>query len=576
MRAGDRLVFLSCLFPFCSFILTPCRVSVSPACVFLSPVVLALPFFFFQLADFGAALVLQDDMGDGVQMTMAGTPVYMAPEMMLKRKCGKRVDVWSLGCVTLEMVTSRRPWADIHSPSELSERFDKTPGPPPMPDDLSPSLRDFLLACFTWEAGKRPTSRELLVGYPYLRSPGHDGQGGSGSGSPNGGGGGKDNDIPLEAMGRVPFMSRMRRCSSATLPELLQRSQPLGGVEAFAPFAAAPSGGSLRPPSPRYAPGGAAHGRRTPTRRRVNTETAVPMGMPLLETSTSGSKDLVRRSSMPATRSPPISPDKPRRPGRGCSPGRSWNSLTAAGQQQQQQQQYHHHHLQQQQHADEDGRVGSGPVMHARLRSLGDGIDFHGLGCSGSGGSGSGGSSSRLANGGASRGVSSSAGTGRTDSEASMSRSSSGAPVSAAGGAGAGAGARESLRKAAPTPIFAPVVREVLETLDQGGESGAPGAAATGHTPPPTVRPLELRRSVSANAGWGVRGARPPPAETEQELQPPTGMVGMLPPLRQKEAAVGGGGGGGGGKVEGTWAVGGGMSDVREGGSCRIATEEGE
>lgn len=437
------------------------------------------PPFFFQLADFGCALVLKDDNGDGVEMSMKGTPLFMAPEMLLKRKCGKRVDVWSLGCAVLEMVTTRPPWADTFKhPVEIIEHFSENPGPPPLPEEnISPPLRDFLLSCFTWDAAKRPTSHEL-GGHEYLRTPRAEdcngGDGGSPGGGGSGSGGGDDNEIPLEAMGRAPFMSRMRRCSSATLPDLLSRSQVLRGADAFGASGTAPWG-TLRPPSPRYGPGSiAVHNKRTPTRRRVYTEVTMPPPE---------GRGLIRRSSMPATRSPPISPEKPKRPGRGSSPGRGTSPSNRRA-------------------AEEEGSMESGPVMHARLRSRGDGID---------------GISSTVICGGMSRGVSSSGSGGRTDTEASVSRSSS---MGAGAGAPPTASAAEGPRQAAPTPILPPVVRELLGTLEHGGGGGAQGPAMcvfhAGDTPPPTVRPLKLHRSGSAQArSWGGGGG----SVSEQDAQ---------------------------------------------------------
>lgn len=252
---------------------------------------------------------------------------------------------------------------------------------------------------------------------------------------------------------------------------------------------------------------------------------------------------------MPTVRSPPISPEKPRRPGRGSSPGRCSSALaagTAAG-------------TAALHASEEEGRLGSGPIMHARLRSMGDGVDFLG---------GSGGGGMLVGGGGISRGISSSGGAGRTDSEASMSRSTS---SGAAPGAGGGGGP-DGVRKAAPTPVLPPVVRDLLGAMDHGGARGAAGMGVfpTGDTPPPTVRPLELRRSVSAQGGaWGIGGASRRPALTLQQ--------------RSKED------GGGGGKGGDIWQVEGGMSDARRGasgdggsgggnggpGSPRIAEEEG-
>ncbi|CAN0330077.1 unnamed protein product, partial [Ectocarpus fasciculatus] len=530
-----------------------------------------------KLADFGCALVLKDDNGDGVEMSMKGTPLFMAPEMLLKRKCGKRVDVWSLGCAVLEMVTTRPPWADTFKhPVEIIEHFSENPGPPPLPEDLSPALREFLLSCFTWEAGRRPTSHQL-VAHEYLLRDRRLSAGGGGDGTGSSGSG-EDNDIPLEAMGRAPFMTRMRRCSSATLPELMQRSHAFGGRaggggggDALAAFGTAPSG-TLRPPSPRYGPGGvaAASSKRTPTRRRMYTESssgscssampppegggsAKPSVAAAVAAAAAGATaaggmggggvyqaagggapgtGLVRRASMPhAGRSPPVSPEKPRRPGRGSSPGRCSSAVMM--------QHYHQHHHQHHHHQAEEERLGSGPVGHARLRSMGDGI----AGITGFGATTSGSSSSSSGERGAISGSSES--VGRTDSEQSVSRSSSSGRGAAPAGGGAGEG--HVMRKAAPTPTLPPIVRELLGTLEQGGglREGEGGLLLhSGDTPPPTVRPLE--RSASAQTGHPGRGT------TGGGDTNPTAKTTLL---QQRGKAAGGGRGG-------EW----GISDSRGGG----------
>lgn len=38
---------------------------------------------------------------------------YMAPEVILNQGITPKADVWSLGCVALEMLTGKIPWTDI-------------------------------------------------------------------------------------------------------------------------------------------------------------------------------------------------------------------------------------------------------------------------------------------------------------------------------------------------------------------------------------------------------------------------------------------------------------------------------
>lgn len=44
--------------------------------------------------------------------TMQGSVFWMAPEVLVTPEgYGGKVDIWSLGCVVLEMCTGDRPWA---------------------------------------------------------------------------------------------------------------------------------------------------------------------------------------------------------------------------------------------------------------------------------------------------------------------------------------------------------------------------------------------------------------------------------------------------------------------------------
>ena len=96
---------------------------------------------------------------------MTGTPMYMSPEVIKGENPGKAssVDIWSLGCVILEMATGRRPWANLDN--EWAIMYNIAQGnPPQLPssDQLSPQGIDFLKKCFARDPKKRATAIELL------------------------------------------------------------------------------------------------------------------------------------------------------------------------------------------------------------------------------------------------------------------------------------------------------------------------------------------------------------------------------------------------------------------------------
>lgn len=96
---------------------------------------------------------------------MTGTPMYMSPEAIKGTNEGRQgaIDVWSLGCVILEMSTGRRPWASLDN--EWAIMYNIAQGnPPQLPsrDQLSPEGIDFLKRCFEKDPRRRASAAELL------------------------------------------------------------------------------------------------------------------------------------------------------------------------------------------------------------------------------------------------------------------------------------------------------------------------------------------------------------------------------------------------------------------------------
>lgn len=63
----------------------------------------------FKVCDFSLAIEL-DREDEAIESSIIGTPFYMAPEIILKKKYNNNVDIWSLGVTLYELATLSRPF----------------------------------------------------------------------------------------------------------------------------------------------------------------------------------------------------------------------------------------------------------------------------------------------------------------------------------------------------------------------------------------------------------------------------------------------------------------------------------
>ncbi len=96
-----------------------------------------------------------------------GTPLWMAPEVVLQEEQGLPSDIWSLGCTVVEMATGQAPWAQIADPFVALYHIGCTDEVPAVPASLSPAAQDFLSRCFQRDPRTRWTSSQLLE-HPFL------------------------------------------------------------------------------------------------------------------------------------------------------------------------------------------------------------------------------------------------------------------------------------------------------------------------------------------------------------------------------------------------------------------------
>ncbi|KAI9106201.1 kinase-like domain-containing protein [Phlyctochytrium arcticum] len=112
-----------------------------------------------KLSDFGVSKQLSG-VGEDEQ-AVAGTPYWMAPEIIELKGASTASDIWSLGCTVIEMITGKPPYLDLKNPMTALFRIVEDDSPP-LPEDISEELRDFFSKCFQRDITKRWSARELL------------------------------------------------------------------------------------------------------------------------------------------------------------------------------------------------------------------------------------------------------------------------------------------------------------------------------------------------------------------------------------------------------------------------------
>ncbi|ODO07690.1 hypothetical protein I350_03261 [Cryptococcus amylolentus CBS 6273] len=100
--------------------------------------------------------------------SLQGSVFWMAPEVVKQTSYTSKADIWSVGCLVVEMLTGTHPWADLTQMQALFRIGQMSK--PATPADVSSEVADFLDKTFDFDHTKRPTAPQLLE-CSFMKTP---------------------------------------------------------------------------------------------------------------------------------------------------------------------------------------------------------------------------------------------------------------------------------------------------------------------------------------------------------------------------------------------------------------------
>ncbi|KAI0989898.1 hypothetical protein GJ496_006556 [Pomphorhynchus laevis] len=110
---------------------------------------------------------------DSKRNTIVGTPYWMAPEVIARKKYDRKVDIWSLGVMIIEMIDGEPPY--IKEPPVRAMCLITMNGKPEISEDgrkrMSNEMLNFVDRCLSVDPVLRADTKELLY-HPWLKKAG--------------------------------------------------------------------------------------------------------------------------------------------------------------------------------------------------------------------------------------------------------------------------------------------------------------------------------------------------------------------------------------------------------------------
>ncbi|KAH9856962.1 hypothetical protein C2E23DRAFT_721053 [Lenzites betulinus] len=122
-----------------------------------------------KISDFGISKKIDDNLLPGHRAhrpSLQGSVFWMAPEVVKQTAYTFKADIWSVGCLVVEMLTGDHPWPQL-SQMQAIFKVGSAKAKPTIPPDISAEAVDFLEKTFELDHELRPSAADLLK-HPWV------------------------------------------------------------------------------------------------------------------------------------------------------------------------------------------------------------------------------------------------------------------------------------------------------------------------------------------------------------------------------------------------------------------------
>lgn len=130
---------------------------------FLANVDLTMVNFQAKISDFGLSTILE---GTNTQLSICGTPLYSAPQLLKKRGYSYKVDIWALGIMCYELLMGQTPFHSYEM-KDLIAKINEGKYLVQTRDPLTVECALFLTKCLQANEDNRVNMMELIE-HPFV------------------------------------------------------------------------------------------------------------------------------------------------------------------------------------------------------------------------------------------------------------------------------------------------------------------------------------------------------------------------------------------------------------------------